>query len=274
MEPGAPGEKFERLTRLIAGMEGALVAFSGGVDSTLLLAAAQRALGDRALALTVSSLLSPPGETQRAHELARLIGARHLVREFDALGMEPVAANAPDRCYHCKKAMTGLWRAEARSQGLERVLEGSNAQDARAHRPGLKALAEAGVSSPLMETGLTKAEVRALVRELGLPNWNQPASPCLATRFEYGVRLSAGAVAQVAAAEKLLASLGFEGVRARRHGGLLRLEAPERFLAGLTRDETLAKLRPGLKELGFTFITLDLEGYRQGVYDPAPAQDG
>ena len=238
------------------------VGFSGGVDSSLVAWVGGRVLGERMLAVTVRSPVESPAETALAIELARLGAFRQLVVDLDDLADPVFAANPPDRCYHCKLRRFRALEAIAREHGLAWLADGSNADDASDYRPGRRALAELGVRSPLAEVGFTKAEIRALSRWLGLPNWDKPAAPCLATRFPYDTPLTAVEIQRVGEAESLLHTLGFPALRVRVHGNLARIEAPPGdFPALLAQREAIVA---GLRALGYAYVALDMLGYRTG----------
>jgi uncharacterized protein len=232
------------------------------VDSSLLAWVAGRVLGERMLAVTVRSPVEAPEETAQASELASLGGFRHQVVDLDDLADPIFAANPPDRCYHCKlrrfQALAGI----AQEHGLAWLADGSNADDASDYRPGRRALAQLGVRSPLAEAGLTKAEIRALGRALGLPNWDKPAAPCLATRFPYDTPLTFAEIQRVGQAERSLHALGFPAVRVRVHGDLARIEAPPADFPAVL--EQRAAIVAGLRALGYAWVALDLLGYRTG----------
>jgi uncharacterized protein len=256
-------EKYGRLLAMIAGRKSAAVAFSGGVDSSFLCYAAAAALGKRAIAVTVVSPMLPGSERDWAARIARQIGIEHLwieEREID----EDVAANSGERCYFCKKREFGRILEEARRRGIAAVLDGSNRDDLADYRPGLKALEELGVFSPLREAGLGKAEVRELSRRFGLPTWDKPAFACLASRIPYGERIDRGKLARVEKAEDHLRSLGFRQFRVRSHGDIARIEVAReerrRFFDGALADQ----VSQALKSCGFLFVALELEGYVMG----------
>jgi len=260
----ALAEKHARLKALLKATRGALVAFSGGVDSALLLKVAVDVLGDHALAVTAVSPIHSPFEAEEASCLAGEIGARHRLIEVNPLADDHVAANPPERCYHCKRGLFAQLVQLAREEGLGSVVEGSNIDDRGDYRPGERALEEMGIGSPLREAGLTKAEVRELSRELGLSSWEKPPYACLATRVPYGEKLTPERLARIDAAERFLRAMGIRQVRVRDHGAIARIEAPLSDLEILARDEKRASIVSQLRSLGYDFVTLDLEGYRSG----------
>lgn len=266
--PTAAGTMARQLRDLrlrIRACRSAAVAFSGGVDSTLVLRLAAEELGTGVLAVTARSAVSPPADFTAACALAAELRVRHLVVDTDAENQAWYQHNPPDRCYLCKKAfMTGLVTL-AQNAGLACVLDGENADDLRADRPGRRAAVECGVRSPLAETGLGKADIRAISRELGLPTWNRPSNPCLATRFPRGATLTPERLAAVAKAEDALHHLGFRELRVRVQLDLARIEVPRAALAEVVARA--ADVVAGVKACGFKFVTLDLEGYRTGSMD-------
>lgn len=242
----------------------ALVAFSGGVDSTLLAQLAQAELGARAAAVTARSETYPEFEYEEAAALAARIGIRHMTIQTQELDLPVFRHNPPDRCYHCKKELFGKLRRMADEMGLRHLLDGVNADDVGDFRPGMRAAAELGVLSPLKEAGLTKRDIRAVSRHLGLPTWDKPSYACLASRFPYGETITSESVARVGQAEEFLRELGFTQLRVRHHGDTARIEVAPEDVRRAAEAEIREKIVRKLKELGYTYVTLDLQGYRTG----------
>ena len=254
--------KLELLKEILGEMDGALIAFSGGVDSTFLLKVAHEVLGPKAVAVTASSETYPSREFEEAKQLAKMIGAEHLIVETRELESEAFRKNPHDRCYHCKKELFSTLVALASERGLECVLVGSNLDDVQDYRPGMRAARELGVRSPLMEAKLSKEEIRELSREMGLPTWDKPSFACLASRFPYGTRITEEDLSKVDAAEEQLRRMGFRQLRVRHHGDIARIEVEKGQLASaLVRADEIAN---HLENLGYTYVTLDLRGYRTG----------
>jgi len=258
----AAAPRLDRLREEIAACGSALVAFSGGVDSTFVLAVAREVLGDAAVALTAHSPSVPASEREEARELAKRLGARHVVRESRE-GEDPrYRANPVDRCYYCKSELFAICEEVARGEGLAAVLDGFNADDRADHRPGRRAGLERGVRSPLADVGLGKAEIRAFSEAMGLPTWDKPQMACLASRIPHGTEVTPERLARVERAEAGLRSLGFRELRVRHHGDLGRVELGEAELAEGFRRE--ADVTAAVVAAGFTRAVLDREPYRSG----------
>ena len=257
--------KLEQLLELLRSFETCAVAFSAGIDSTVLAKAAQLALGDRAVAVTGVSPSLAEGELDEARQLAELIGIRHEIIATAEFADPNYTQNAPDRCYHCKSELyQQIGRIRSRL-GVRVVVNGANSDDTGDYRPGMQAAEEYQVRSPLLECGITKAELRQLARDWELPIWDKPAMPCLSSRVAYGEQVTPERLAMIDGAEQLLRSQGLRTVRVRYHrGDLARLEVPEAELGRLVDPSTRQALVDGLKALGFRFVTLDMEGFRSG----------
>jgi uncharacterized protein len=244
-------------------MESAVIAFSGGVDSTFLVKAAALS-GIRALAVTGFSPTMPEQDLQDAEEMARSIGIPHRVIESAELEIDDFRKNPPDRCFHCKNELFGRLREIAVSEGYRFVLDGSNLDDLGDWRPGRRAAREHGVRSPLVEAGLAKEDIRSLSRELDLPTWDKPSSPCLSSRFPYGEPITREALKRVEAAERFLRSCGFREIRVRHYGDTAKIEVKEDDIPEMLKPEIRIPVIGKLRALGYTTITLDLEGFRSG----------
>jgi pyridinium-3,5-biscarboxylic acid mononucleotide sulfurtransferase len=259
--------RVRRLNESIDALGQVAVAFSGGVDSSYLLAVCIERLGaERVVAVTVDSPLLPRDELETARQVAQHLGARHVIIPFDELGDAAIANNPPDRCYHCKRArFEGLLAFARQTEGAWTLLHGENADDKDDYRPGARAAAELGVRAPLAEAGMTKADIRADSRQRGLPTWDHPAAACLATRFPYGVALTHEGLARVEAAEHALHNLlGIRGLRVRDHFPVARIELPAEQIARLAADPLRDAVREALQRTGYRYVTVDLAGYRMG----------
>ena len=258
----------ERLQAELAQLGSACVAFSGGVDSSLVLAAAARALGaSRVVAFTAVSATYLPEELQTARDLAAGLGVRHVVVKTHELDDPAFTGNPRERCYFCKRELVAAMARVAAETGCAALLDGANLDDLGDHRPGMRATAEGGVAHPLLAAGLGKDEVRRLARELGLPTWDAPQQACLASRIPYGEEITADKLAAVAAAEAALHELGFRQCRVRHHGEVARLEVEACDLERAVewREELVARIHAA----GFTYVTLDLDGFRSGSMNEA-----
>ncbi|MBP1696144.1 MAG: PP-loop domain protein [Deltaproteobacteria bacterium] len=258
-------EKHEKLKAIFKDMGKVLVAFSGGVDSTLLLKVAQDTLGNKnVLAVTALSPLYPERELQGVKKLIQALGARHRLIHSNELEIPGFSKNPPNRCYYCKSKLFKELLELAREETLPSVVEGSTLDDDQDHRPGKRAIQELGIRSPLKETGFTKAEVRELSRALGLSTWDKPSFACLASRFPYGEEITEEGLKRVDRAEDFLFGLGFKQVRVRHYGHLARIEILKEEMARLMDGSLRATVVDHLKGMGYRYITLDLEGFRSG----------
>ena len=256
--------KFAVLQQELRRLGSVLVAFSGGDDSTFLLQAAHLTLGDKALAVTARSGVVPQRDIAEAEEFCRKQGIRHLYFDFDELQLPGFAENPPDRCYICKKAIfTRLWEV-AKARHMNMIVEGSNMDDLGDYRPGKRAIQELGVRSPLQEAGLYKEEIRELSKDMNLPTWNKPSFACLASRFVYGETITEEKLHMVDQAEQFLMDLGFHQFRVRIHGTMARIEVPEEEILKIADNETRTKITEKFRTLGFSYVTLDLQGFRSG----------
>jgi uncharacterized protein len=255
-------ERLERLRHIIRDMGEAAVAYSGGADSTLVLRIARDELGEKAAAIICSTGLMAQREVEEAVAAARGLGAEVRVVEADLLARPDIARNPPDRCYLCKRAIIESIGEAASGMGLRIIADGTHCGDEDGDRPGMRALREHGVRSPLAEAGMDKADVREVSRALGLSTMSRPSSPCLATRIPFGEAITRERLRQVDEAERLLRQLGYGQVRVRHHGPIARVEVEERFLSRALEDREI--IISGLRELGFTYVVLDLAGFRSG----------
>src|SRR5205085_933151 len=261
-----PSPKLRELHRVLEDTGGAVVAFSGGADSSLVAAAAFRGLGPRALAVTAVSPSLPPGELAAARGVAAEIGIRHRTVRTHELDRDEYMANGVDRCYHCKSELYDMLRTVAGRENLPAVVSGANADDLGDFRPGLRAAGERGVRHPLVEAGFTKRDVREAARALGLSIWDKPQSACLSSRIAFGVRISVDDLSRVGRAERAVKELGFRQVRVRVHGDVARVEVEAADIDRLV--EMRAQVVEILKGLGYRFVTVDLEGFRSGSMNP------
>jgi len=254
--------KYERMKAILREMGEVVVGYSGGVDSTLVMKVAHDALGDRALAVVGDSEAFPQGEVDAALKIAAEIGVEVVRVRTHELKNIHFRINNPDRCYHCKTELFAQLRQVANERGIRWIADGSHADDVGDHRPGMKAGEERGVRSPLREAGIHKAEIRELARHLGLSNWDKPSFACLSSRFPYGTEITPELLARVDGCEKFLRVLGFRQFRVRHHDTICRLEVEAQDIPRVI--ELREAINQRFKELGYTYVTLDLEGYRSG----------
>ena len=264
--------KYEKLKSILQDTGGIVVAFSGGVDSTFLAAAAAEVLGDRALAVTAHSPLYPGHEQKEADELAARIGIRHETVVSDELDVPGFADNPPNRCYLCKSELFTVVREIAEKHGISAIADGTNADDTSDYRPGRKAAAECGVLSPLLEAGLSKDDIRELSRGMDLPTADKAAFACLASRFPYGARIDEPKLVAVGAVENLLRALNFRQFRVRHHGEVARIEVLPEEIAKLCEDPVRTQIVDVAREAGFQYVAADLVGYRTGSMNETLAE--
>jgi pyridinium-3,5-biscarboxylic acid mononucleotide sulfurtransferase len=260
--PGQAAEKLARLEALLAPVRKVVLAFSGGVDSTFLLAVLRKDPGRKVISVTALSPAHPEQEKEGAREMARLLSAEHREIAGDETRLEAFRSNPPDRCYHCKKHLFSKIEEVRVQEGCEVVLDGSNADDLSDFRPGIRALQELGVRSPLQEAGLTKAEIRALSQEMGLRTWNRPSLACLASRIPYGTEITEKALARIDRCEAFLLERVQGPVRVRYHGNLARIEVPPEAISKILGQS--GDVVRFFREQGFAYVTVDLQGYRTG----------
>ena len=257
-------KKLDALREYIRELGSLAVGFSAGVDSTFLLAVAHEVLGERAIAVTTKAAAIPERELTEAENFCSEHGIRHFIYEFDPLQIEAFRKNTADRCYFCKHGIfTGIKKTAAEN-GIEYVAEGSNMDDLGDYRPGLRAVEELGVKSPLRAAGLYKADIREISKAMGLPTWSKPSYACLASRFVYGEEITEEKLHMIDRAEQFLIELGFYEERVRMHGNIARIEVPAKDIPRLAADDIREAVYKRFKEIGFLYVTLDMHGYKLG----------
>lgn len=265
-------EKFEYLKQLLAQMQPIIVAYSGGVDSSLLFKVAHDLLSEKAMAVTAISPSLPRIELEEALIIAKSIGGKHVLIEGHELEDPSYSTNTPERCYFCKHNVYTQLNDYAEQHGYKTIVDGTNADDQNDHRPGRRAAMEHGVRSPLLEAGITKADIRELARRSGLRNWNKPSVACLSSRIPYGTAIEISKLDQIEKAEEILHQLGFSQVRVRHHVQIARIEVELGNLPAAI--EKRAEITNGLRALGFSYVALDLEGFRSGSMNEVLEKDG
>lgn len=257
-------KKLTALEDCLQSLGSAAVGFSGGVDSTLLLAVAAKTLGGGVLAVTAVNPLIPEWELREAKEFCAAHGIRHMLARTDPLAIPQCRGNAPERCYYCKHQIFSEILKIAAANGFAYVAEGSNLDDLGDYRPGLRAIRELSIKSPLRDAGLTKADIREISKALGLETWSKPSCACLASRFSYGEEITEEKLERLGRAEELLIELGFKAERVRLHGDLARIEVPAEDISRLASEPVRGRIAAAFRELGYPYVALDLEGFRTG----------
>ena len=266
-------QKLKSLQRQIKDCGSMVIAFSGGVDSTFLLKVAADILGDHVIAVTARSSTYPDREYREAESFAKGLGARHIVITSEELEIDGFAENPVNRCYYCKQELFQKVKEIAKQHGISHVADGSNLDDLGDYRPGLKAVEELAVISPLRDAGMGKEDIRVLSKEIGLPTWNKQSFACLASRFPYGQKITRETLSMVDQAEQYLLDLGFRQVRVRHHENLARIEVGSEERSRFFQEEILDRVSKQLKAIGYQYVTLDMSGYRTGSMNEVLGKD-
>jgi pyridinium-3,5-biscarboxylic acid mononucleotide sulfurtransferase len=256
--------KLNNLETLLSETNGAIIAFSAGVDSTFLLKVAYSVLGERAIALTAASPTVPPGELEAAKEFAKTLGCRHIVVDSNELANPSFSQNPANRCFFCKDELYRICRDQSEKLKVPVIVDGTNLDDLKDHRPGLKAAEEWGIRHPLVEAEMTKDDIRRYSRALNLPTWDKPSSPCLSSRFPYGTEINLERLRKIGACEVYMKQLRFREFRVRYHGDLAHIELSPQEMARFFDEKTRQAVVKKFKEIGFNYVSLDLQGYRTG----------
>lgn len=257
-------DKLDRLKEILKEMGSVVIGFSGGVDSTFLVKVAQDTLGDKVMAVTASSSTFPEREMNEAISFAGVTNIRHQVIKSEELDIEGFSKNPKDRCYYCKKELFSKLQDIAREEGYNYVIDGANTDDTGDYRPGMNAARELGVRSPLLEAGLSKADIRVLSKEMNLPTWDKPSFACLSSRVPYGQEITHDKLRMIDLSEQYFLDLGFRQVRVRHHGDIARVEVSPEERVKFFDLELMDRVSKRLKEIGFAYVTLDFAGYRTG----------
>jgi pyridinium-3,5-biscarboxylic acid mononucleotide sulfurtransferase len=266
--------KLGSLEKILSDMQSVLIAYSGGTDSTFLLKIAATVLGDKAIAVTASSETYTPQELRDAKKNAEAIGVQHIIVYTDELNDPNFSSNPPDRCYYCKKELFTKLTGLLKRHGLKSIVDGSTCDDERDFRPGMRAVVEFGVRSPLKEAGFTKDDIRKLSKEMNLPTWDKPPLPCLSTRFPYGTQITKEKVLRVGRAEEFLAGFGIRQLRVRDHGSIARIEVLRADMPIFLDEEISNLIAEKFRTLGYAYVALDIQGYRMGSMNEPLKEDG
>ncbi|RJP75207.1 MAG: ATP-dependent sacrificial sulfur transferase LarE [Desulfobacteraceae bacterium] len=257
-------QKQDALTDILRKFDSLMIAFSGGVDSTFLLSVAGEVLKEKVTAVTSLSIVHPKKEFENARRIAETLGVNWIAVDTDEMRLPEFKANQPDRCYVCKRNLFQVLQEKALEMGIQAICHGANVDDLDDIRPGFAAATEYGIHAPLIDAGLTKADIRQLSRDRGLSTWDKPAMACLATRIPFGTTIKKDMLRMIESAEQILHAAGFTGSRVRHHGKIARIEIPKTEFGRLIQPEILSGIVPAIQKIGFPYVALDLEGYRQG----------